>query len=230
MYIRDTNDAQVEVEVLTLNTILALINAPPQFGLLMIDAEGGDLEVLQGIDFARYQPAVILTENFAPKYLATHRLLNQAGYDFRETIGADSIWTSQILVGENKWPEQSPPFVRQVDPAGFLLPVQNDSGLVCIDDMNATLTFIRGWAFLDTARPVPAQLAMVIGFTDGALACFQGFRCPRKDVAEHFASPDLLMSGFRIYLPEGLDRASVAYMRLMQNDGSMCHISSALPM
>jgi hypothetical protein len=230
MYIRDFNDAQLEVEVLTLNTILALINAPLQFGLLMIDAEGGDLEVLQGIDFARYPPAVILTENFAPKYLETHRLLIQARYDFRETIGVDSLWTSQILVGKNKWPEQSPPMVRRVDPAGFLLPAQNDSGMVYIDDMNATLTFIRGWAFLDTARPVPARLAVVIGFTDGALACFQGFRCPRKDVADHFATPDLLMCGFRIYLPEGLNRASVAYMRLIQKDGSMCHVSSALPM
>lgn len=228
LYNHEFNDAYRDVEVLTLNTILALVNAPREFGLLMVDTEGGDLEVLQGIDFARYQPAVILTEDFTLKDAEKQRLLTAAGYDCREKIGADSIWTSRDLVGSRIWPEQAPAVVHQANPATFLTGAQAGSGVFCCDEVNDAFTFMRGWAFLAASQPVPRHVAIIIKFANGSWACFRGFRCPRKDVAEHFAAPGLLMSGFRIYLPAGLDRSSIAWARLAQSDGAICHLSAEL--
>ena len=226
LYVHESNDARREVEVLTLNTILALVNAPQQFGLLMVDTEGGDLEVFQGIDFARYQPAVILTEDFAPKDQEKHRLLSESGYDRREKIGADSVWTSRRLVGTATWPEQAPVLVHQVNPIAFQIQAQIAGGKYCIDEVNDSFTLMRGWAFLDTNQPVPRHIVAIMQFTDGSSTCFRGFRCPRKDVAEHFSDPGLLLSGFKIHLPAGLDRKSVAWMQFMQSDGGVCYAST----
>lgn len=224
LYIHARNDARYQVEVLTLNTVLARVRAPSQFGLLLIDAEGGDLEVLKGINFARYQPAVILTEDFAPKDREKHRLLIQAGYAYRGRAGADSIWTSRRLVGDDVWPEQSPDLVRQVEPATFLIQTREGGGMYRIDEINDDVTFARGWSFTAVGQPPPCHVAAVIQFADGSWACFRGFRCPRTDVAQHFSDAGLLMSGFKIHLPAGLKRKSIVSLRLAQSDGNVCHL------
>ena len=38
--------------------------APTRPGMLLIDAEGMDFEVLNGLDFDRYRPTIIVTEEY----------------------------------------------------------------------------------------------------------------------------------------------------------------------
>jgi FkbM family methyltransferase len=224
LFIHDSNDARMRVEVATLNTILTKVHAPKQFGLLLIDAEGGDLEVLHGIDFAQHRPAVILTEDFTPKNPAKRRFLEEAGYDYRMKVGADSIWTSRTLVGDEVWPEQSPSQVYAISPP----PSERSDGpgVVCVDEINDECTFVWGWAHVGVDKPVPGFVALVIDLANGSQLCFRGFRCPRLDVAEHHHSDNLLMSGFKIYMPGGINKGQVLNARLFQSDHGRCYFSA----
>ena len=228
LYFQRTGDAPIPVVIATLTAILSQVEMPRVFGVLMIDTEGGDLEVLQGLDFTRYQPAVILTEDYGPKHAEKLRLLADAGYDFRERAGADSIWTSRQVVGGQIWPAQSPALVHPADIDTFLSGQQAGSGHVWLEEIAADFTLMRGWAHLGPDRPVPAQIGVVLTLTDGSRRCFLGFRCPRSDVASHFGCPGLLMSGFRIHLPAGSHRMTVASVGLVQTDGSDIHLSSVV--
>jgi glycosyltransferase involved in cell wall biosynthesis len=67
---------------------------PPDFGLLTIDAECMDLEVLQGLDFSRWRPRIIITEDYMPKFPAKSELLKKNGYQLRTQIAGNSIWTA----------------------------------------------------------------------------------------------------------------------------------------
>jgi FkbM family methyltransferase len=51
----------------------------PSLDFLSIDVEGAELDVLQGFDFNRYRPRLILLED-KHLYLQKHRLLRQNGY------------------------------------------------------------------------------------------------------------------------------------------------------
>ncbi len=223
LYMHREHDVRLPVEVLTLDTILSQAGVPQQFGLLAIDTEGGDLEVLEGLDFTRYQPAVIVTEDYLPKHVRKRRLLQAAGYDFREKIGADSIWTSRLLVGDRSWPDQSPPLVRPIDSAILLSGKDGGSGEAWLDAGPSEPAVLRGWAHIGAARPIPPLVAVLMTLADGAYACFRGFRCPRSDVAAHFACDALLMCGFRIHLPPGFDRTTVSETALIQKAGDVIY-------
>ena len=69
---------RIAVRTATLTTVLEQAGAG-QIDLLSIDVEGAELEVLQGLDFARYRPRLILLED-KHLYLAKHRLLRSRGY------------------------------------------------------------------------------------------------------------------------------------------------------
>jgi hypothetical protein len=97
-------------------------------------------------------------------------------------------------------------------------------GMCCVDEINDDVTFVRGWSFIAVGQPPPCHVAAIIQFVDGSWACFRGFRCPRADVVRHFSDAGLLMSGFMIHLPAGLDRKAIASLRLAQSDGSVCHL------
>lgn len=86
-------DRHAQVETITLT---AMIDATRYQGrkidLLSVDVEGFDLRVLQGLDFARYAPAVVLVESLLTKLediLASdlHRFMTGHGYALAYWVG-----------------------------------------------------------------------------------------------------------------------------------------------
>lgn len=90
--LRTQGTIMVRVERLT--DILAAQKIPPDIGLLTVDVEGMDLEVLQGLDFSRWRPRIIITEDYPPKLPAKSELLKENGYQFRTRVDVNSIWTA----------------------------------------------------------------------------------------------------------------------------------------
>jgi FkbM family methyltransferase len=84
-----TNAIKVQVE--TLESVLDRLSAPREFGLLSIDTEGHDLQVLYGANLARYRPQVIITENGAHE-ADKHEYLKQHRYRLHAQLPADSVW------------------------------------------------------------------------------------------------------------------------------------------
>lgn len=85
----------VEVQVDRLSNILTDCDAPHNAFLLLVDAEGMDYEVLQGLDIGRYQPEVIVTEEYASnpdKHQKKYALLRDYGYTYRSLVGYNTIW------------------------------------------------------------------------------------------------------------------------------------------
>lgn len=81
-----------EVEVRTLTSLLDEHQVPADFGILSVDAEGHDLQVLQGLDFARYRPGLIITESDERTEGEKHALLSASGYVLIERVGVNTIW------------------------------------------------------------------------------------------------------------------------------------------
>ena len=85
------------VTVKTLTEVLTEENIPSDFALLLIDAEGMDLEILQGLDFKRFAPRVIVTESVlsdeeAQKNSRKAELLLSHSYVFVTSCGRNTIW------------------------------------------------------------------------------------------------------------------------------------------
>ena len=80
------NEVQViEVPVLTLTEVLTEARAPRNPNLLSLDVEGGEMEVLRGIDFQRYRFEWILVESRSPNELKA--FLSANGYVLEENLG-----------------------------------------------------------------------------------------------------------------------------------------------
>jgi FkbM family methyltransferase len=90
--LRTQGTIMVRVERLT--DILVAQKIPPDIGLLTVDVEGMDLEVLQGLDFSCWRPRIIITEDYPPKVPAKSELLKKNGYQFRTRVDVNSIWTA----------------------------------------------------------------------------------------------------------------------------------------
>jgi FkbM family methyltransferase len=69
----------IAVPTRTLDEILTEARAPSPIDFLSIDVEGHEFEVLQGFDFARWRPRLILLEDHVGN-LDKHRFLTRAGY------------------------------------------------------------------------------------------------------------------------------------------------------
>ncbi len=73
--------------------------------LLSVDAEQFDLKVLQGLDFDRYRPGIILTELFAPTIddvlkSEVHRFLTGKGYALRNWVGPTLVYQrNDVMAG-----------------------------------------------------------------------------------------------------------------------------------
>ena len=91
--LRTQGTIMVQVERLT--DVLAAQKISPDIGLLTVDVEGMDLEVLQGLDFSRWRPRIIITEDYPPKVPAKSELLKKNGYQFRTRVDVNSIWTAR---------------------------------------------------------------------------------------------------------------------------------------
>jgi FkbM family methyltransferase len=92
----------VSVPVRSLTSVLASSAAPPEPAALFVDAEGMDYEVLTGLDFDRFRPRVIVTEDDIQqreKHAAKVRLLEEQGYVLYAPVG-NSIWVVEDVLGE----------------------------------------------------------------------------------------------------------------------------------
>ena len=69
----------IEVPVMTMTAVLDAARAPYSPTLLSLDVEGGELEVLKGIDFERYRFQWMLIENRSPEELVA--FLAEKGYE-----------------------------------------------------------------------------------------------------------------------------------------------------
>jgi hypothetical protein len=94
----------IAVPVKTLTSILLEAGAPGALGILTIDAEGMDYEVLCGLDFDRFQPHVILTEDYPlniEKHTAKQQLLESHQYRLETTLGCNSLWLKAVTVDQS---------------------------------------------------------------------------------------------------------------------------------
>lgn len=94
-----TNKGMIMVPVERLADVLAAQQIPPDFGLLTVDVEGMDLEVLLGLDFSVRRPRLIITEDYMPKFPAKAELLKQNGYQLQTQIAGNSIWIASRTTG-----------------------------------------------------------------------------------------------------------------------------------
>jgi len=76
----------ISVPVRTLDSLLRDINAPRPINFLAIDAEGSDIDVLEGIDLETWKPQLILVEDLALN-LSTHDYLTKRGYRWIRRTG-----------------------------------------------------------------------------------------------------------------------------------------------
>ena len=105
-------ETTVTVKVRTLTNLLDEHDAPADFSLLLVDAEGVDYEVLAGLDFDRYRPRVIVTEEDpgdAEQQAAKHALLRERGYVLYTVVAdVNSIWVgAEFLTRPVLSPEQA---------------------------------------------------------------------------------------------------------------------------
>jgi FkbM family methyltransferase len=128
-------DAGVEVSVRTLTGVLDEAGAPADFSFLLVDAEGTDGAVLAGLDFDRFRPRVVVTEDdvaAAEAHAAKESLLAERGYELYTVIGGvNSIWIASERA-----------------PAGEELPLPPDAALAKID----SATWARRCAELERSR------------------------------------------------------------------------------
>jgi FkbM family methyltransferase len=95
---RIRGEERIEVKVTTLSTLLEEAGAPSDFSILAVDTEGNDYEVLRGLDFDRFRPRIVLTEEWVwqpRKHWAKYRLLRDRGYFLWVQPGANSIWVDR---------------------------------------------------------------------------------------------------------------------------------------
>ena len=85
--------APLRVKVHRLEALLEAHRIPLDFGLLTVDTEGHDFQVLRGTNLARYRPRVIITEkNPDDDDKFTH--LRTHGYHLQANLTYDTVWTA----------------------------------------------------------------------------------------------------------------------------------------
>ena len=95
------SSSSIKVATDTLTNILENNNFPNDFSLLLIDTEGMDYEVLCGLNFNKFLPRVIVTEEYQhnhEKHIRKYDLLLQNGYSLVEKIGCNTIWVQKYLL------------------------------------------------------------------------------------------------------------------------------------
>jgi FkbM family methyltransferase len=213
---------EMRVAVRRLTSILEQLGAPATFGLLLVDAEGMDLEVLTGLDFDRYRPAVICTERYHSnheKERRKHDLLSSRGYRIRGDMGSDTVWVCSHLVGENVWPDGKSLF------RGFTIPGELASlpsagqGVVWLDRFifNRDTARVSGWGMAPD-RGVPPLVLVGLERGGGAVEFAQSARHPRADVRLHFHDDSLFFTGFAVFFECGLPPGPLK-LKVLQSDG-----------
>jgi FkbM family methyltransferase len=96
-------DEVFEAEVRTLNDILELANVD-RVDYLVLDTEGMELAAMNGFDFARYRPQVVLIEDRHDN-LAKHRYLRTQGYRLVRRFGSNNCYVPQGMKVNVPWSE-----------------------------------------------------------------------------------------------------------------------------
>jgi len=80
-HLKDNPEASTKVRARTLTEILEISNAPQNIGFLSLDVEGYELKALQGLDFNKFHPMLILIEIQSKKDEEIyHNFLKSKGY------------------------------------------------------------------------------------------------------------------------------------------------------
>lgn len=89
---RPQNNAHVVVRVERLDALLTSHSMPHEFGILSIDAEGMDYEVLLGLDLRVWHPRVIVTEDYTAKNDVKAQYLSSYGYRHAAHCTDNAVW------------------------------------------------------------------------------------------------------------------------------------------
>ena len=80
------------VRVERLERVLSAHGIQADFGILSIDAEGMDYEVLLGLDLNNWHPRLIVTEDYELKVEKKALYLNERGYKEVAKCDENSFW------------------------------------------------------------------------------------------------------------------------------------------
>jgi FkbM family methyltransferase len=94
----------VSARAISLDSVLHLTEAPREIDLLSLDVEGGEYEVLHGIDFGYWRFRAILVENRKPGRLID--FMQQNGYRLQEQLSEHDYFFTPVL--SNSKPVNSP--------------------------------------------------------------------------------------------------------------------------
>jgi FkbM family methyltransferase len=86
------SEEYIEVSGLPMNELLEKQDAPLYPDLLVLDLEGMDYDILQTLDLNKYQPKLIVTEDYQSKNSKKFKLLELAGYTFARQVGCNTFW------------------------------------------------------------------------------------------------------------------------------------------
>lgn len=92
---QNRSNKSITVSVETLTNLLEQQQWPRDFSILLVDAEGMDYEVLLGLDFDKYQPRIIVTEEYASnpeKHKNKYEFLRSKGYTYHSLVAYNTIW------------------------------------------------------------------------------------------------------------------------------------------
>lgn len=95
----------IDVPVRVLDDILVQASAPSPIDFLSIDVEGHELDVLQGFDFARWRPRLILLEDHVSD-LSKHNFLQSCGYRLVRRVGNNGWYIPEKELLKIGWPER----------------------------------------------------------------------------------------------------------------------------
>jgi FkbM family methyltransferase len=86
------SENSVEVSGIPLTVLLDREGAPQRPDLLLVDTEGMDYDILLTLDFQKYRPKLIVTEDYEPKNADKFDLLRRTGYSFSKRVGCNTFW------------------------------------------------------------------------------------------------------------------------------------------
>jgi FkbM family methyltransferase len=84
--------SQVEKRLIQTKTFDQILNKNNLIDYLSIDVEGGEMEILESIDFNFYNIKVISVENNKPEEIVFDKLLKQKGFEYADKLGVDEIF------------------------------------------------------------------------------------------------------------------------------------------
>lgn len=198
--LQNLSETSIDVPVKTLSQLLRENDIPKDFGVLLVDTEGWDLVVLEGLRATDARPRIIVTEDFSATDTKKSELLITLGYSCGGSWGGDSFWVSQ----RQRSGAQSIDFSRMSLPVLRLPRKWRPSGKpisggqVKVDTDASFRYTITGWAWNESFQfPNVEVIVSLRGAGSDEAAWFRAWSIPRPDVAAAFGSPSLLMSGFR---------------------------------